>query len=149
MSKQSAKTELGEILTGTTIERNTTIYGYNCLYKSYEYGNFKRKSIDLITDKEAMQFVEDGKGVIFYFLAPGNKIPTWMDNNYGRVISVDSTQEDLLKRFFACNFPVIEYASQREYFKGRGYTGEEGELYRSVTKLWIDYMETLRLKQKG
>ena len=143
MSKQSAKTELVDLMTGP--EKNLMhgiIYSYNGCFKSHYFNNIKRHSIDKVTAKEAKKLLSENRHLaVMLFQSPGKKVPAWMGKVLGCAIPVDPTQEDLVKRFFNYEFPPVDYASPAEYYKAGPPPGDD--LSYPVDHLWMDYVKAL------
>jgi len=144
MSKQSAKTELVELVSGPQKGNpHIIIYAYNGLYKSRDITNKTRRAIDSITEKTVKELQNNSQYAIMLFLPQGKKKPAWINEDAYYGIPVNRDQEDLLKHFFAFEFTVKEYASLREYYAGNGMPENEEKLKRGVDQLWSDYAKAL------
>ena len=147
MNKRSAKIELEELVSPSEKKIHIIIYAYNGYYKSHDMTSKKRHSIDTLSETEAKLLSKDRQYAVMFFQPSGKNVPAWIDKVCSLAIPVNPSQEDLLKKFFDCNFTPKEFASTREYYAWSGMQENEEFLYRGVTDIWGDCLNALAIER--
>jgi hypothetical protein len=142
MSRQATKDELVNILAGSNKSgKHIIILSYNSCYKSHDYNNLNRHSIDSLSEVEVKKLLaEQPQSWIILFQSQRKPKPAWMNKDRCLLIPVNSEQKKLLKDFFNCEFTPMDFKSKAEYYKYH-MPQREDELWYLVSHLWSDYAE--------